>query len=167
MLRLFLLPRLRDTPEDLFELPLPERGLAVVRLPVDSGFAEPLLDREPVTLGRRLKKSLLPTLLPVPRLVALAVPPALGVGRRMDEVEGLPGIGPAEPAEPVDGRLRERPVAVVPELRPVALRSGPTPVRVRDVPSFDRDRVVPELRLGAAVSSRCNESGREVGAVWL
>jgi hypothetical protein len=152
----------------LFELPLPERDLAVVRLPLDSGFAEPLLDREPVTLGRRLKKSLLPTLLPVPRVVVLAVLLALGVGRRMDDVEGLPVIGPAEPAEPaepVDGRLRERPVAVVPELSPVALRSGPTPVRVRDVPSFDRDRVVPELRLGAAVSSRCNESGREVRAV--
>ncbi len=159
MLRLVLLPRLRDTPEDLFELPLPERDLAVVRLPLDSGFAEPLLDREPVTLGRRLKKSLLPTLRPVPRFVVLAVLPALEVGRRMDEVEGLPVIGP------VDGRLRERPVAVVPEFRPVTLRSGPTPVRVRDVPSFDRDGVVPELRLGVAVSSRCNESGREVRAV--
>ena len=131
----------------------------VVRLPVDSGFAEPLLDREPVTLGRRLKKSLLPALLPVLRFVVLTVLPALGVGRRMDEVEGLPGIGP------LGGRPRERPVAVVPELRPVTLRSGPTPVRVRDVPSFDRDGVVPKLRLGVAVSSRCKESGRKVRAV--
>ena len=75
------------------ELPLPERGLVVVRLLVDSGFAEPLLDREPVTLGRRLKKSLLPALLPVLRFVVLTVLLALGVGRRMDEVEGLLEIG--------------------------------------------------------------------------
>ena len=132
----------------------------VVRLPVDSGFAEPLLDREPVTLGRRLKKSLLPALLPVLRFVVLTALPALGVGRRMDEVEGLPGIGP------LGGRPRERPVAVVPELRPgdPSLRTG-LRFGLRDVPSFDRDGVVPKLRLGVAVSSRCKESGRKVRAV--
>jgi hypothetical protein len=96
----------------LFELLLPERGLAVEGRPVDNGLTELLsgrADREPLTLGRRLKKSLLPTLLPVLRFVVLVGLPVIEDGRplgRADEVdlEGLPVVGPAEPAELVDGR---------------------------------------------------------------
>ena len=149
-----LLPRLLDAPEDLDDLlvlAVPVRGPAVEGLPVDNGLTELLPDREPLTLGRRLKKSLLPALLPVLRVVVLVGLPVIEDGRRppeppeppevdepdevaevaeVVEVGGLPVVGPVELVELVDGRLKERPIARVPELCPEALRSRPTPAGV-------------------------------------